>query len=886
MIPKPTEESFSEVQSDLDRVFDLLVEKCEFLLRRLRDFVAFPTVSLDPSKKLYIQEMAEYLVEVMKKFSMTAYILPMTFEEMGTELHPPLVLAESEMDPGKRTVCFYGHFDVRPIILQDYWYGDPFVLTGNNDATVFWGKGTSLGKGPLLCLINAIGAYRQLNIPLPINIKIVMDPMGLANEELTGKFLKKTSLEFFRNVDFVCLLVGQWFGNMKPCVSHGSRGLCYFNIEIEGANKDLDSGCYGGLLNEPMTDLVYLMDQLVDKRGNIKINDIYEDVVPVTNEDKEKYKNVNFVVRHFKQLLGAPELLVNEDKKSLLVNMWRMPSLTIHGIEGAFSNPGVKNVIPGHVIGKFSIHIVPNMTPSKVKKKVFDYLKKIWKARKSGNRVQIQMTIGKLAWYTDPNDVNCVAAINAIKCVYNEEPDLVRNSNRVRMANPLRRVTNATVIGIPFARPSDVADANAEKIDIVNYVNGCKTLAAYFQEISALSPKPIPHERPKCTCKATSMADCNCYLKSTWEGEEEEEDNSSSTLGDSVCLMSSSGSAEGRVEEPPATRFYSHSCHVRKKIEALNKLICDGELLIGMKRSKDTMDSSAEQAGEDDDSGLSIQNEPLSASAPPAKSGTFSTQAIIPDQSSRSVRLQDDKASLSSNIPTMEMATNYGFEKKQKTLTGKLSAEKPPALAVKKPGLRGGVQNSLSKLGLNVKDIMKSVRLSVGSADKIARSRKSTAPGSSGTVQKGYVGKKPFNLSALSSKALEEEPFGIISSLSALLNKRRENKMANFSTKTLPVCNEVPSHLRIPRTSLPKTNSPPHGVAKPLELVARKDPGGPAPALLLAFPYDPVEASSPANVLRPVGEVTPFSRRQSAFPPPRAARPPGVASSSPPISAR
>lgn len=48
------------------------------------------------------------------------------------------------------------------------------------------------------------------------------------------------------------------------------------------------------------------------------------------------------------------------------MHRWRNPSLSIHGIEGAFSEPGAKTVVPAKVIGKFSIRIVPNQTPERV----------------------------------------------------------------------------------------------------------------------------------------------------------------------------------------------------------------------------------------------------------------------------------------------------------------------------------------------------------------------------------------------------------------------------------------------------------------------------------------------------------------------------------------
>ena len=69
---------------------------------------------------------------------------------------------------------------------------------------------------------------------------------------------------------------------------------------------------------------------------------------------------------------------------------WRNPSLSLHGIEGAFSEPGAKTVIPRKVIGKFSIRIVPNQTPEGVSKKVIDYLNEQWEKRSSPNKMKVR----------------------------------------------------------------------------------------------------------------------------------------------------------------------------------------------------------------------------------------------------------------------------------------------------------------------------------------------------------------------------------------------------------------------------------------------------------------------------------------------------------------
>ena len=57
-------------------------------------------------------------------------------------------------------------------------------------------------------------------------------------------------------------------------------------------------------------------------------------------------------------------MLIGNDKSGefnfgdLLMGRMRNPSLSLHGIEGAFSDPGAKTVIPAKVSGKFSIRYV------------------------------------------------------------------------------------------------------------------------------------------------------------------------------------------------------------------------------------------------------------------------------------------------------------------------------------------------------------------------------------------------------------------------------------------------------------------------------------------------------------------------------------------------
>ena len=65
---------------------------------------------------------------------------------------------------------------------------------------------------------------------------------------------------------------------------------------------------------------------------------------------------------------------MHDDGVNTLMGRMRFPSLSIHGIEGAFSAAGSKTVIPAKVSGKFSLRLVPNLTPQNVEPLVRKFL--------------------------------------------------------------------------------------------------------------------------------------------------------------------------------------------------------------------------------------------------------------------------------------------------------------------------------------------------------------------------------------------------------------------------------------------------------------------------------------------------------------------------------
>jgi len=477
------------VPEQMKRIFAVIDENKDKYIETLRKAVAIKSVSAWPETRDEIWKMMGWMGEELK--SLGAKI---QFEDIGTQTMPdgselklpPVLMGQLGEDKGKKTLLVYGHLDVQPAMKSDGWDTEPFVLTEKDGK--LYGRGSTDDKGPVLGWIHALQAYKQCGIDLPVNFKFCFEGMEESGSVgLDTMLAEKSNTPFMKEIDYCCISDNYWLGKEKPCLTYGLRGVCYFFIEIECAAKDLHSGVFGGTVNEGMADLIWMMDQLVDDRGNILITGLMDSVAPLTADEKSKYVNIDFDPEEYRKDLGTPgELTHGKDKVATLMARWRYPSLSLHGIQGAFADAGAKTVIPRKITGKFSIRIVPNQTPEIIEKVVVEYCNKIWSTRKSPNKMVAQMFHGGKCWVTDPDHENFVAGARATKMVYGVEPDYTREGGSIPVTLTIEEATGKNVMLLPMGAADDGAHSQNEKIDIRNYIEGTKLLAAYAYELSQL----------------------------------------------------------------------------------------------------------------------------------------------------------------------------------------------------------------------------------------------------------------------------------------------------------------------------------------------------------------------------------------------------------------
>nr|XP_023668180.1 beta-Ala-His dipeptidase-like [Paramormyrops kingsleyae] len=446
--------SWSEVHNfQFEELAQYIDSHQEQYVETLREWIAIESDSSDVQRRADVQRMMSVTAEKLRKMQGNVEMVDIGLQQLpdGTTIPlPKVVTAQVGSDPSKLTVCVYGHVDVQPAKKEDGWATDPYNLTdikGN-----LYGRGASDNKAPVLAWLHTVEAYQSLSIDLPVNVKFIIEGMEETGSNGLDAMVEAHNETFFSDVDYIIISDCGWLSR-RPALTYGTRGNCYFFAEVVGPNKDLHSGVFGGTVIEPMTDLIGILDQ---------------------------------TLKEFLCLIMQSPLLALVFQEGVLARRWRHPTVSIHGIEGAFSASGSKTVIPAKVTGKFSIRQVPNMDPKEVEKQVKGHLEDVFAKRGSPNKLKVSMVIGAKPWLADIQHPLYEAGKAAVQKVFKVEPDMIREGGTIPVARTFQDVTGKSIIMLPIGGFDDGLHSQNEKISRYNYIEGTKLFAAFLHEVSQI----------------------------------------------------------------------------------------------------------------------------------------------------------------------------------------------------------------------------------------------------------------------------------------------------------------------------------------------------------------------------------------------------------------
>ncbi|MGB4775026.1 MAG: M20/M25/M40 family metallo-hydrolase, partial [Daejeonella sp.] len=265
-------------------------------LDELFELLRFPSVSADPKYKGDVLKTADYVAEKLKTAGADKVQVCQTAGY-------PIVYGEKIIDPAKPTVLVYGHYDVQPPDPLELWKTPPFEPTIRDEK--IYARGACDDKGQFYMHVKAFELMMKTNT-LPCNIKFMIEGEEEVGSGNLSIFVKENKDRL--KADVVLISDTSMLSLETPSLETGLRGLSYIEVEVTGPNRDLHSGVYGGAVANPATVLAHLIASLHDENNHITIPGFYDDVLPLSEKEREDLNKAPFNENEYKIDLGVDEL--------------------------------------------------------------------------------------------------------------------------------------------------------------------------------------------------------------------------------------------------------------------------------------------------------------------------------------------------------------------------------------------------------------------------------------------------------------------------------------------------------------------------------------------------------------------------------------------------
>ncbi|KAG6333783.1 hypothetical protein ID866_5309 [Astraeus odoratus] len=413
---------------------------------------------------------------------------------------PPLLLGSIPATPdrNKNTVLVYSHYDVMPAD-PSKWRGnkDPFELDREED--VMYGRGATDDKGPVTGWLNVLEALKYThnnNVEdYPVNIRFLFEGMeergSTGLKDFIDEEANKGEQGFFGPVDCVCITDNYWLTTTTPALTYGARGTVYFIMTVTGAPDNLHSGLYGRMVHEPMTDVVKLLSKLVEPDGTITVPGVELLADPPTEAQRQEYKNMGYTPADLQRDINA-SVQLSDDGTELVMGRMQYPSLSIHDIQGTLDRDNsLATIIPNTITAKFSMRLVPSLTPEIAIQLVNTFLQKEFEKLNTKNTMTLDCPGYESAWIGDRSHPNFQSAAKAIITVYGNGAsdyhfDYTREGGSVpaSLFEGIRPGKKTNVLMLPMGQSNDGAHTNLEKLNVKNYIEGSRVFGEYLYQLS------------------------------------------------------------------------------------------------------------------------------------------------------------------------------------------------------------------------------------------------------------------------------------------------------------------------------------------------------------------------------------------------------------------
>ena len=437
----------------------------DHFVAELVEFLRIPSVSTDPAHAGDVRAAASWLADHLKALGIQKVDI---METAGY----PIVYAEHIVDPSKPTILVYGHYDVQPPDPLDLWDSAPFdPVVKNGD---LYARGSCDDKGQLFMHVKAAESFFKGPGVLPLNVKYIFE-----GEEEVGSAHLPAFLKEHRELlaaDVAVVSDTALFGSGVPSITYGLRGLAYVEVVLEGPDRDLHSGVYGGAIENPINALAKMIADLHDDDYRVTIDGFYDNVLPLTSEERSTFASLPFDSDEWVSDVGAIKPRT-ETGYTVLEGTTARPTLDCNGIWGGFIGKGAKTVLPARAHAKISCRLVPNQTPEEITAKLKAHFEK---HAPDTMRMTFTDLHGGSAALVDTKSDAMKAASEAMEGVFGQKPYMVRGGGSIPIVADFKKILGQETVLMGFGLDSDAIHSPNEKFGLDRFRQGIDSIIRFM----------------------------------------------------------------------------------------------------------------------------------------------------------------------------------------------------------------------------------------------------------------------------------------------------------------------------------------------------------------------------------------------------------------------
>jgi len=431
-----------------------------------------PTVSTQSKHAADVAEAADWLKSMMLDIGMDkAEVILMP------EGRCPLILGEwyGAGDDAK-TVIIYCHYDVQPASIDDGWDTEPFEPT-IKDGQLFC-RGAVDSKLHVMANLKAIESWLAQDDKPKVNIKLVLEGEEESGSENITAFIAKHPERL--SADYALLCDGTILAPDLPSLTFGLRGLTAVEVHVKAPATDLHSGHWGGTVHNPLQALAEILSKLHDDSGKITVPGFYDDVVELTEQEREFLAKIEPAMEHaWDDVVRAPQRY-GEQGYTISERIGARPTLEINGLLGGYTGEGTKTVLPEKAMAKISCRLAYNQDPNKIAQQIRNYIYEIAPPTVSVEVKTLQDGAPAVRWDLDSPAMQ--AGRSAYIHAWGYEPVYELVGATIPILSAFSQVVDH-VVKMGYGLKSGRAHGPNENIYLQNFYNGIQASIKFIDEL-------------------------------------------------------------------------------------------------------------------------------------------------------------------------------------------------------------------------------------------------------------------------------------------------------------------------------------------------------------------------------------------------------------------